>query len=261
MYQKRKEYRGKLKTRTTQLIISDWTTVTSWSKMTGCFNWMSNGERKSKSSYLHYDPVPFGHGGDRVAFFMMWEGRQFVLKHFKKFIRRRIEAENWMMINLHETANEFAKKFNYVGASKKKLRYIQAIMISDDSGEYWMAEEYLPGDHIKWNNNGKYVKSLDEGGLTAQAFSHFTWVSSGKSQLIVDIQGVKQADSYILTDPAIHTVDKRWASDLNYGENGIKEFFECHKCNDICRAMGLERHLAQPHDLIHVDPSASVMRI
>lgn len=56
-----------------------------------------------------------------------------------------------------------------------------------------------------------------------------------------DLQGVyNEDDGFVLTDPAIHEkVEKGKRSRTNKGARGISLFFETHKCNALCRALGL----------------------
>lgn len=58
-------------------------------------------------------------------------------------------------------------------------------------------EVYCPGEYRKHNNNYGYVS--DDERNTPQAFSHFTYIASKRSMLVVDIQGV--GDLY--TDPYV----------------------------------------------------------
>ncbi|KAG6952657.1 hypothetical protein JG687_00012870, partial [Phytophthora cactorum] len=68
-----------------------------------------------------------------------------------------------------------------------------------------------------------------------QAFSHFSFVASDFRLMIVDIQGV--ADSY--TDPQIHSADGRGFGVGNLGTFGMEKFLESHRCNEVCRWLGL----------------------
>lgn len=87
-----------------------------------------------------------------------------------------------------------------------------------------------------------------------QCFSHFTYVKCKRMMMVVDLQGVLQKrpdglEEYALTDPAIHKRKKnkrstRFASwtfgRTDRGESGMRAFIETHKCNDMCRILGLE---------------------
>ncbi|TDH65591.1 hypothetical protein CCR75_006548 [Bremia lactucae] len=101
-------------------------------------------------------------------------------------------------------------------------------------------EEFLPGAYVKYSNNNGYVgretSSTEERERnTPQAFSHFTFVASDFRLMIVDIQGV--ADSY--TDPQIHSADGRGFGVGNLGTFGMEKFLESHRCNEVCRWLGL----------------------
>ena len=70
---------------------------------------------------------------------------------------------------------------------------------------------------------------------TAQAFSHFTWEFSKATLLVCDIQGVGN----FFTDPQIHSHDSESFSMGNLGQAGIDKFFRSHRCNTICKLVGL----------------------
>ncbi|GKY92586.1 hypothetical protein MPSEU_000228700 [Mayamaea pseudoterrestris] len=84
----------------------------------------------------------------------------------------------------------------------------------------------------------------------AHAFSHFSYYTSKKQFMVVDLQGSMKEYSdgrreFIFTDPAVH---KRKESPqlqgmkfgrTNLGEKGIRAFFETHVCNGACQLFGL----------------------
>ncbi|KAG1705667.1 hypothetical protein DVH05_003368 [Phytophthora capsici] len=101
-------------------------------------------------------------------------------------------------------------------------------------------EEFLPGAYVKYSNNSGYVgvetsTTEERERNTPQAFSHFSFVASDFRLMIVDIQGV--ADSY--TDPQIHSADGRGFGVGNLGTFGMEKFLESHRCNEVCRWLGL----------------------
>ena len=71
--------------------------------------------------------------------------------------------------------------------------------------------------------------------LPPQAFSHFTFEASGHKCMVVDVQGV--GDLY--TDPQIHTYNGEGYGSGNLATKGIALFFNTHRCNVICEALGL----------------------
>ena len=72
------------------------------------------------------------------------------------------------------------------------------------------------------------------------AFSHWTYMITGRSLIVVDLQGVKEGNKFVLTDPAIHTIKGNKFGDCNHSMTGIKSFFHTHICNSICKDIELE---------------------
>lgn len=89
-------------------------------------------------------------------------------------------------------------------------------------------------------DNGIFVKKEE----VAQAFSHFSYIQSGKKMLICDLQGVYNAPKNVLrfTDPVIHYHDARKEGarrrgaygKTDMGQKGIQNFFRTHECNALC---------------------------
>eukprot|EP00536_Pseudo-nitzschia_multiseries_P006283 jgi/Psemu1/192727/e_gw1.131.23.1 len=79
----------------------------------------------------------------------------------------------------------------------------------------------------------------------AQAFSHFSYIASGKKRLICDLQGVfdEPSNTLKLTDPVIHYFNyrrqerERVHGRTDKGRQGMAMFFETHKdcCGHLCR--------------------------
>jgi len=58
--------------------------------------------------------------------------------------------------------------------------------------------------------------------------------------LVCDLQGVFTSNSgFSFTDPAIHSRKQRFG-ETDQGKKGMQKFFETHKCNYLCKALGLE---------------------
>ena len=110
--------------------------------------------------------------------------------------------------------------------------------------KFFSVEEYIPGVYSKFNNNAGYVDvELSESHPGLQAFSHFTWHYTKGLLMVVDVQGVScGAGKYLLTDPAIHTLEEKVLPDpTNLGMDGMARFFATHKCNSICTQLRLRR--------------------
>ncbi len=108
-------------------------------------------------------------------------------------------------------------------------------------GDYVVIEDFIPGRYERFvSNNGTL---LFQG--TLGSFSHFTYHESKGKLIVVDLQGVRNDASYMLTDPAIHTAGVgKIFGELDLGDTGIDAFFMTHECCGLCRGL-LEppRHL------------------
>jgi hypothetical protein len=80
-----------------------------------------------------------------------------------------------------------------------------------------------------------------------QAFTHFSYLFTGKQVMVCDLQGVLNTDrvppTFELTDPAIHyssTVGRRMVfGHTDLGSEGMDRFFKTHKCSPVCKYMNL----------------------
>ena len=87
-----------------------------------------------------------------------------------------------------------------------------------------------------------------------QAFSHYSYYQSKRQLLVCDLQGVYDTSNpkkpkFEFTDPVIHhnSIDsnrKHLYGRTDRGKHGIFDFFKSHKCNTICRLLGLPNDVA-----------------
>lgn len=144
---------------------------------------------------------------------------------------------------MQHKCKEFAQRYNCLNPPKR-IDFVDSWVVeftnrAGPNGRGKMValvEPMLRGYYTKHSNNFGFVSPEDRN--TPQAFSHWTWVVSGGRQLVCDIQGV--GDTF--TDPQIHSN----AGHRNYlygrgdmGIEGIQHFFATHRCNGICRSLGL----------------------
>ena len=72
---------------------------------------------------------------------------------------------------------------------------------------YNTLEKYLDSSwYIKWSN--QLNENEDIFSRTLGAFSHWSYVITDNYLMICDLQGVKNDEAYILTDPAINSVER-----------------------------------------------------
>ena len=97
-------------------------------------------------------------------------------------------------------------------------------------------KEMKKGEYQKWNSNNGYVNPTScRQNEVSQTFSHFSYEQSKEMEMVVDIQG----SGYTYTDPQLHSKQKQYGR-ADRGMSGFKDFFHTHKCNWICRAIGLK---------------------
>ncbi|KXZ55303.1 hypothetical protein GPECTOR_3g438 [Gonium pectorale] len=164
-------------------------------------------------------------------------------------------------------ADEFAQEFNrrLKGGPKWQVRFLPCYIyvLRDGSHRQFevLVEEELEGQFTKWNDNAggvesggrsvplSHVGAIVEGRPSVsaveevpQCFSHFTFIHSGGRKLVCDLQGVwNPTDGFTLTDPVIHQFSRKKKKNgaTDKGLDGVREFFETHKCGPLCRRLGL----------------------
>eukprot|EP01012_Entosiphon_sulcatum_P009073 TRINITY_DN15018_c0_g1_i1.p1 TRINITY_DN15018_c0_g1~~TRINITY_DN15018_c0_g1_i1.p1 ORF type:complete len:484 (+),score=103.96 TRINITY_DN15018_c0_g1_i1:411-1862(+) len=192
-----------------------------------------------KSMLLAYiEPKPFDEGAMRAAYRMFDltkpEGQDM---YVAKMAKDKKEAAEIYFVDAEMQAmcQWFAEEYNKRGVPKP-VEFVDAFLIecySRDDRAIMACEPFLEGEYVKYSNNYGYVAPDDRN--TPQAFSHFThWHSNGRF-IVVDVQGV--GDKY--TDPQVHSKDGEGFGKGNVGQEGIDEFFKSHKCNSICKLLGL----------------------
>eukprot|EP00732_Lithocolla_globosa_P001850 Lithocolla_globosa_v1_NODE_1039_length_2923_cov_6.165969.p1 type:complete len:525 gc:universal NODE_1039_length_2923_cov_6.165969:1086-2660(+) len=115
------------------------------------------------------------------------------------------------------------------------FNFIELSLLKID-GLCYLVEPYLTGNFQKWSN------TIDHGGARnntlfaqcCQAFSHFTYSKSGKSWVLVDVQGTEES----FTDPEAHCVDGRYGL-CNFKAEGLANFQLTHRCNKVCTELQL----------------------
>ena len=202
----------------------------------------------------------------------------------KSFCKTQQLAQRW--------AVSFNRKLlSLPGINRLALPTIQflecwVMMCTNENGEKIgiLVEKML--DHTqykKWNTNNGYVRSEtsesdccfrfkdneDECSFSVQdipqAYSHYTYLASGRKFLICDLQGVldskKSVPTFELTDPAIHYRERTDRVDFgrtDRGKDGIQDFLRTHKCSNLCRMIcrrwikdPLEKEVMHYKDLLH----------
>ena len=90
----------------------------------------------------------------------------------------------------------------------------------------------------KWSNNGGFV-NVSEYELVLDAFNPWTHKYTKGQMIVVDLQGEKKSNKFLLTDPVIHSSTENLFGHNNSRLKGINRFFKTHICNSICKELEL----------------------
>ncbi|TMW61866.1 hypothetical protein Poli38472_010929 [Pythium oligandrum] len=200
-------------------------------------------EWNANSTRIKLDLVPFATGQLRNAYFLQDLGEPEPRLLVAKFSIRHAEPSTYLSdVEMQAVCAHYAALYNE-HEPPLKVYYARSwlLKLKDRGDLVCSVEEYLPGAYVKYSNNngfvGKETSTTEERERnTPHAFSHFTFVASDYRLMVVDIQGVN--DSY--TDPQIHTADGRGFGAGNLGTFGMEKFLESHRCNEVCRWLGLK---------------------
>lgn len=163
------------------------------------------------------------------------------------------ENHSRKQVQMHEVARHLTRKFKSKApaAMGKCFEYNHSYytMINNKPAT---VEEFVPGPFVKLiNNDGRKAKlpeqadeELKELHAKAECLVHYTYVSTDKKLMLLDIQG----SGYSLYDPEIATNDLMDATSNefyfccgNCSSLGITTFLNAHECNVYCDMMGLSR--------------------
>ena len=192
-----------------------------------------------------FNPTSFAQGRFRRAYKGTWtapscdEGKTCVVKEWKeKYAWKESDWEE--TVKCAEKAKELAKKFNKATATSRPITYtnvhvMRVIETCDDShpklNEYVTCEDYISGEFEKWCNNYDYISPSAK---SLASFAHWSWHYTGGEVMVADLQGVRKDHSYLLTDPAILSMDQSYG-DTDTGVEGMAMFFLKHKeCRVFC---------------------------
>lgn len=202
-------------------------------------------DRPSVPIAIKIAPNPFADGEESYIYrgYDTRNNRQVVLKKFKAS-GATLDC-HMKVLEIQTVASTYARDFNN---DKKKpchvesIEFIPADVVQINDGSLYILQPFIDGKFEKYNTNNGIVCTAVSNSDMMQAFSHFTYVHSGESLVICDLQGVRNSRAVNqLSDPAIHCrILKGTYGSTDDGFLGIKRFFNSHNCNNICRSMGLD---------------------
>ena len=171
-----------------------------------------------------------------------------VLKKYKRVGTEFNSLDCYMCeIELRTICSTYVSHFNIEktkppGSARLEVTLVDVVCCPGQ--DHYLLETFLGGKVEKYSNNAGLVCSKSPHSELLQAFSHFTWVLSGKSLVICDLQGVESgSDRVTLTDPAIHSLTAETYGHTDLGQKGIQSFFKTHLCGVVCMTMGLSGQL------------------
>ena len=198
----------------------------------------------------------FAEGRFRRAYLGTWtsppsrRGQSCVVKEMKDSFTWK--PSDWNTTKrIQEEAQEMAEGFNAFSETSHPIKFakIEVMRVSNTGrrdpeatprvGESVIVEEYIEGEFKKWCNNYGFISQ--EARTTAKpmpAFMHWSWWYNNGQMMIADLQGVKQSDRYMLTDPVILSDSGNFEYGCtDMGVEGMAMFFMKHECNSICNKL------------------------
>ena len=201
-------------------------------------------------------PNPFATGASRASYYAQVQptagraSKAVILKEFMaEKASHRGKDRHEQNMSCATVAAFLAKEFNRVKpAGCPAIQYCEAQLLQFNSlpeAPFLAMEDRIDGTFEKYNaNNGFCQPFPTECGTdhtAVQAFSHWTHHFSDGYLMVVDCQGAykKGTNTFELTDPAIHSTASLRFGGNNLAQRGFNRFFQTHRCNDTCRALGL----------------------
>ena len=206
-----------------------------------------------------FSSTSFAEGRFRRAYIGVWtapfldRGRACVVKELK-------ESYTWKPTDWKETleinkraknlSDTFSSWISGMSISYTDVHVMQVVSTCDPNttpklNEYVTCEDYIPGQFNKWCNNYGYISSDSS---ILPAFMHWSWIYTRGEEMISDLQGVKSASSYTLTDAAMLSLSGKYGT-TDTGVEGMAMFFLEHNCNSLCQGLS-KPTLAHFHRII-----------
>ena len=106
-------------------------------------------------------------------------------------------------------------------------------------GEKNLVEPFI-SEWRKYNSNTGWKRNKTPWDQVMQALSHYSYHKTGGRYVLCDLQGGLYQDGAIISDPVLHSRDRRFGP-TDLGSDGISTFFATHTCNKYCLS-----HWAKP---------------
>ena len=199
----------------------------------------------TKAAAVKVAPQPFAEGNLRFARkgkLQLCGGSSWVDVVLKDFKRKKCDADKEAYLRDMESvtvAGALAKAFNdkHAPPAASRIRYVESPVLCVKGSVKWdggssgggaaaeercfFVEEVLRGSFTKYSNNLGFWNpdTLDEWLLR---FSLWTFEATAGHMMVVDLQGVRGADGYVLTDPVILCGDEMRFGSTNMGVEAME---------------------------------------
>ncbi|CDW84699.1 protein serine threonine kinase [Stylonychia lemnae] len=183
----------------------------------------------------------------------------------KKWVVKKVKSYE----NLQEVPYDIAKQqialkladaFNELLRRRSKsldifVRYVKpylAVPLFNEEHKYvYELEEYQDTKE----DNGFYIFNRPTGNIDQNmnqhphlgivrlphTFSHWTYVITNGLVMITDVQGWKvNIGQYVFTDPVVFSNIEGLLGKIDWGQSGMKNWLNKHKCNDMCIKLRLD---------------------
>ena len=216
----------------------------------------SSSDTDSGTKQVAWNKEKFAEGRFRYAIMGTWNtpvsksGEKCIIKHLKDSYTWKPTEWNTTM-RMHRETKQLAESFNKFHSTGGVVRFADVNVFhcvyhpNNEIGgpklnEYHIVETYISGKYTKWCNNYGYWNNTEEHVAMMQAFSHWSWYQTRGQRMIADLQGATNNGEYILTDPAILSLNGREYGATDTGVEGMAIMLLKHTCNLICE------HLPKP---------------
>jgi hypothetical protein len=218
----------------------------------------SSAETEETKMLMRHSKDPFAEGEMRLAFYgkvgvdedmLMSEKGNKVLKSFKKSGKSAVSERKRYLAQMEVStiAQFLAEDYNKTRrpAHCPSIRFLSVHVVEDESAsERYCVEDQLPcaaTAFTKYSNNTGYWNE-DEINQSLLLFTRFTLEKTAGYIMVTDLQGVRQGNEFILTDPALLCRDNTRFGNTNLG----KKFIE--KCMKATEAMLEEYDWTEEYD-------------
>lgn len=195
-----------------------------------------------------FNPTSFAEGRFRRAYKGVWKAPVQEIGHIcvvKEMKEKYTWAEaDWNdAITINKRAKDLSMQFTSVMPAGYKVAYTDVHVLrvlstgnhitTTKLNEYLTCEDYIPGSFKKWCNNYGYISTEV---TILPALMHWSWCHTRGEEMVSDLQGVRNGNTYMLTDAAMLSLTQKYGV-TDTGVEGMAMFFLKHTCDRYCQSL------------------------